>query len=46
MTSSGLEKVIWHVMDGDFITDAFDLRRDAKFYMGLWNSEAARNGVK
>ena len=44
-TSSGYEKVVWYVMDGDFVTDAFDLRRDAKYYMDLWNSEAARNGV-
>lgn len=38
-TSSGFEKVVWYVMDGNFVTDAFDLKRDAKYYMDLWNSE-------
>lgn len=45
MTSTGREKVCWYVMDGSFVTDAFDLKRDAVYYMGLWNSEAARNGI-
>ena len=43
-TSTGREKIVWYVMDGDFVTDAFDLKRDAKYYMDLWNSEAARAG--
>ena len=42
-TITGYEKVVWYVMDGNFVTDAFDLKRDAVYYMGLWNSEAARN---
>jgi hypothetical protein len=42
-TITGYEKVVWNVMDGDFVVDAFSLRRDAKYYMDLWNSQA---GVK
>jgi hypothetical protein len=45
-TITGYEKVVWYVMDGDFVVDGFSLKRDAKYYMDLWNSEAARNGVK
>ena len=45
-TITGYEKVVWNVMDGDFVIDTFSLKRDAKYYMDLWNSEAARNGVQ
>ncbi len=38
MTKTGLEKAVWYIMDGDFVVDACDLRRDAKFYCDLWNS--------
>ena len=38
MTKTGLEKVVWYIMDGDFVVDACDLRRDAKYYCDLWNS--------
>lgn len=40
LTRTGREKVVWHVMLGDFVADAFDLRRDAKFYMDAWNAYA------
>jgi hypothetical protein len=26
-------------MDGDFVVDACDLKRDAKYYCDLWNKE-------
>lgn len=45
-THTGREVVLWDVMDGDYTVDTFSLKRDAKYYMDLWNSEAARNGVK
>ena len=49
-TSTGRERVIWNVIETIngvvFVIDTFSLRRDAKYYMDLWNSEAARNGVQ
>jgi hypothetical protein len=46
-THTGRERVIWNVIDSGCgtIIDTFTLRRDAKYYMDLWNSEAARNAV-
>jgi hypothetical protein len=38
MTKTGLERVVWHIMDGDFVVDVCDLKRDAKYYCDLWNS--------
>ena len=38
MTKTGTEKAVWYIMDGDFVVDACDLRRDAKYYCDLWNS--------
>jgi len=40
-TSTGAEKVVWYIMDGDFVVDACDLKRDAKFYCDKWNAETA-----
>lgn len=47
-TSTGREYVTWNVIDAaaGYVIDTFSLRRDAKYYMDLWNSEAARAGVK
>ena len=47
-THTGRERVHWNVVDSGCgtIIDTFSLRRDAKYYMDLWNSEAARNGIK
>ena len=47
-TPTGRERVIWNVIDSGSgeVIDTFSLRRDAKYYMDLWNSEAARNGVQ
>jgi hypothetical protein len=49
LTPAGREYVIWNVIQmvrgTVHVIDSFSLRRDAKFYCGLWNSEAARNGV-
>lgn len=46
-TPSGREYAIWNVIDSGSgeVIDTFSLRRDAKYYMDLWNSEAARNAV-
>ena len=38
MTKTGTEKAVWYIMDGDFVVDACDLRRDAKYYCDMWNS--------
>jgi hypothetical protein len=38
MSKSGVEKVVWHIMDGDFVVDATDLKRDAKHYADKWNA--------
>jgi hypothetical protein len=47
-TPTGRERVIWNVIDSGSgsgeVIDTFSLRRDAKYYMDLWNSEAARSG--
>jgi len=43
-TPTGFEKVIWHIMDGEFVVDACDLKRDAKYYCDKWNAE--QNGVQ
>lgn len=47
-TSTGREVVVWDVVDSadGYVVDTFSLRRDAKYYMDLWNSEAARAGVQ
>lgn len=47
-TLTGRERVIWNVIDSGSgeIIDTFSLRRDAKYYMDLWNAEAARNCVQ
>lgn len=37
MTKTGLEKIVWYIMDGDFVVDVTDLRRDAKYYADKWN---------
>ena len=46
-THTGRERVLWDVIDSvsKETIDTFGLRRDAKYYMDLWNSEAARNAV-
>lgn len=43
-TPTGRERVIWNVIDSGSgeVIDTFSLRRDAKYYMDLWNSEAAK----
>ena len=38
MTNAGVEKAVWYIMDGDFVVDATDLRRDAKYYADKWNA--------
>lgn len=49
-TPTGRERAIWNVIETIrgvvHVVDTFSLRRDAKYYCDLWNSEAARNGVK
>ena len=42
-TSTGREIYVWHIMNGDFVVDACDLKRDAKYYADKWNAE--QNGV-
>ena len=37
-TITGYEKVVWHIMDGDFVVDACDMKRDAKYYADKWNA--------
>jgi hypothetical protein len=44
-TITGYEKVVWNVMDGEFIVDTFSLKRDAKYFMELWNCENERNSI-
>jgi hypothetical protein len=51
LTPTGAEKTVWHIMDGDFVVDACDLKRDAKHYCDLWNSilkqsTITQNGVQ
>ena len=43
-TSTGREIYVWHIMDGDFVVDACNLKRDAKYYCDLWHAE--QNGVQ
>jgi hypothetical protein len=38
MSKAGVEKSVWHIMDGDFVVDVTDLRRDAKYYADKWNA--------
>jgi hypothetical protein len=38
MSKAGVEKAVWHIMDGDFVVDVTDLRRDAKYYADKWNA--------
>lgn len=44
---TGREYNLYHVVDTGCgtIIDSFSLRRDAKYYCDLWNSEAARAGL-
>lgn len=37
-THTGREIYVWHIMDGDFVVDAFNLKRDAKYYADKWNA--------
>ena len=37
-THTGREIYVWHIMDGDFVVDACDMKRDAKYYADKWNS--------
>ena len=37
-TKTGAERVVWYIMDGDFVVDACDLRRDAKYFCDMWNA--------
>ena len=37
-THTGREIYVWHIMDGDFVVDACDLKRDAKYWCDKWNS--------
>jgi hypothetical protein len=37
-THTGREISIWHIMDGDFVVDACDLKRDAKYWCDKWNA--------
>jgi len=39
MSKAGVEKSVWHIMDGDFVVDVTDLRRDAKYYADKWNAD-------
>ena len=45
MTSTGLERVVWHIMDGDFVVDACDLKRDAKYYCEQWNNSILKQST-
>jgi hypothetical protein len=38
MSKAGVEKAVWYIMDGDFVVDVTDLRRDAKYYADKWNA--------
>ena len=38
MSKAGIEKSVWYIMDGDFVVDATDLRRDARYYADKWNA--------
>jgi hypothetical protein len=38
MSKSGVEKSVWYIMDGDFVVDVTDFRRDAKYYADKWNA--------
>ena len=38
MSKDGVEKAVWYIMDGDFVVDVTDLRRDAKYYADKWNA--------
>jgi hypothetical protein len=40
-THTGAEKPVWHIMDGDFVVDACDLKRDAKYFCDKWNAAPA-----
>ena len=39
-TPTGRERVVWNVMEGDFVVDTFSLKRDAVYYMEQWNKAA------
>ena len=47
-TLDGRQYAIWNVIETIkgvvHVIDTFSLRRDAKLYAELWNSESARNG--
>ena len=38
LSNTGVEKSVWYIMDGDFVVDATELRRDAKYYADKWNA--------
>ena len=38
MSKAGVEKSVWYIMDGDFVVDVTDLRRDARYYADKWNA--------
>ena len=40
---TGSEKVIWHIVYGDEVVDACNLRRDAKFWCDKWNIQLAED---
>lgn len=37
-TSTGRQIVVWHIMNGNFVVDATDLKRDAKYLADKWNA--------
>jgi hypothetical protein len=39
-TPSGKERVVWNVMEGNFVVDTFNLKRDAVYYAKSWNQAA------
>lgn len=38
-TSTGKERVVWNVMQGEFVVDTFNKRYIAKYYADKWSKE-------
>ena len=38
-TSTGKERVVWNVMQGEFVVDTFNKRYIAKYYAEKWSKE-------
>ena len=39
-TPTGKERVVWNVMEGNFVVDTFNKRYVAKYYADKWNQAA------